>query len=81
MHSFQSQRTGRARQSLCQNQKAMICLISKRFLGHYFFNPNVLIVFASLPSLSNWQWQSLHPPQHASKQALGAQEPVLSLPK
>ena len=29
LHSFQSQRTGRARQSLCQNQKAMICPISK----------------------------------------------------
>jgi hypothetical protein len=34
LHSFQSQRTGRARQSLCQNQKAMICPISKRFLRH-----------------------------------------------
>jgi hypothetical protein len=31
LHSFQSQRTGRAWQSLCQNRKAMICPISKRF--------------------------------------------------
>ena len=39
LHSFQSQRTGRARQSLCRNQKAMICPISKRFLRYLSFNP------------------------------------------
>ena len=38
LHSFQSQRTGRARQGLCQNPKAMICPISKRFLRHPSLN-------------------------------------------
>ena len=45
--------------------------------------PNVLIVFASLPSLSRWQRQSLHLLQHTSKQAprqmaLRQQQPVVA---
>ena len=83
LHWFQGQRPGRAPHGLCRDQKAMICPISKRFLGHFFVNPSsVLIGFAFLPRLSGWQRQSLHPPQHASEQAprqmaLRQQQPVV----
>ena len=36
LHWFQGQRRGRARHGPCQDQKAMICPISKRFLGDFF---------------------------------------------
>ena len=71
LHSFRSQRTGRAPQGLCRNQKAMICPISKRSLRHPSLNspPSSRLVSPSLPSLPGWQRQSLYLPQHASKQA------------
>jgi len=39
LHWFQSQRPGRAPHGICRNPKAMICPIPKRFLGHFFVNP------------------------------------------
>src|ERR1039458_8271116 len=37
-HSFQRQSPLPAPRVLCPGQKALICLISKRFLGHFFVN-------------------------------------------
>ena len=70
-NSFQSQRAGRDRQSLCQNQEAMTCLIWNPLHGHL---PRQLLSvvqfgFAFLPSLPGWQRQSLNLPQYAYKQA------------
>ena len=71
LHWFQSQRPGRAPQGLCRDQEALICPISKRFLGHFFVNPPPPSRLVSPGCrLSGWQRQTLHlPPQHASKQA------------
>ena len=52
LYWLQSGRSGRGRQSLRKNSKAMIYPVSTRFFGHPNPNPSVVqIGFAFLPSL------------------------------
>jgi hypothetical protein len=71
LHSFQSQRTGRARQAFPWDQKAMFAPFRSDLLDTSPFNSSVVqIAFVSVPCLSGLQRQTLHPPRHASQGAM-----------
>ena len=71
LHFSRGQGSGRVRQDLCPDQKPRFSPFRSTFSGtppSTFFV--IQIGFACLPNLPSWQRQSLHPPQHPSKQAL-----------